>query len=93
MASVFSVLPPFCSMKRSLGHTLAASGALEGVFSVCALREGVIPATAGFGEADEKIGATPSIMLRTPLNAILKTSFGFGGNNAAMIFTRAGEGN
>jgi 3-oxoacyl-[acyl-carrier-protein] synthase-1 len=88
MKSVFCSLPPFCSMKRTLGHTLAASGALESVFCISAIQNNTIPATGGFEEADESIGAVPSVDKKSELNYVLKTSFGFGGNNAAVIFSR-----
>jgi 3-oxoacyl-(acyl-carrier-protein) synthase len=88
MREVFGELPPFCSMKRTLGHTLAASGALEAVFSVCAMRKDVIPSTAGFEEPDDAIGAAPSPGGGAELRHVLKNSFGFGGNNAAVVLSR-----
>jgi 3-oxoacyl-[acyl-carrier-protein] synthase-1 len=88
MRSIFSSLPPFCSMKRTLGHTLAASGILESVFAIKALNNGIIPPTAGFEEADEQIEAVPSEMQRCALKTVLKNSFGFGGNNASVIFSQ-----
>ena len=92
MRSVFGNLPLFCSMKRNLGHTLAASGALEAVYSVCALQQGIVPPTAGFSQLDEKINAEPARFQRKELRHILKNSFGFGGNNAAVILSRADSG-
>ncbi|NLD98992.1 MAG: beta-ketoacyl-[acyl-carrier-protein] synthase family protein [Fibrobacter sp.] len=91
MKSIFTTLPPFCSMKRTLGHTLAASGILESVFAIKALQQGVIPSTAGFNDADEQIGAVPSEKKRCTLNTVLKNSFGFGGNNASVIFSKCDE--
>jgi 3-oxoacyl-[acyl-carrier-protein] synthase-1 len=88
MRAVFGALPPFCSMKRTLGHTLAASGTLEAVFCVAALHRGLIPATAGFEQVDEAIGARPSPRTRTDVRHVLKNSFGFGGNNAALILSK-----
>jgi 3-oxoacyl-(acyl-carrier-protein) synthase len=88
MQKIFGTVPPFCSMKRSLGHTLAASGTLETVCAIQALQNSLIPATAGFNEPDEKIGPAPAAGGRAPLQYVLKNAFGFGGNNAAMIFSR-----
>jgi len=88
MRALFDPLPPFCSMKRTLGHTLAASGAIEAVYAVCALNDNYVPATAGFEQADEAIGAAPSPGEQKQLDHILKTSFGFGGNNAAVIISK-----
>lgn len=90
MREVFGVLPPFCSMKRTLGHTLAASGALEAVFAVEALRASIVPATGGFEEPDDAIGAVPGGAPASALCHVLKNSFGFGGNNAALILSVAG---
>ncbi len=88
MRSLFDPLPPFCSMKRTLGHTLAASGSLEAVYAVCALNDNRIPATAGFEEADENIGAVPSTSKDKELKYVLKNSFGFGGNNASVVVAK-----
>ena len=88
MQAICGKLPPFCSMKRTLGHTLAASGILEAVFAVKALCEGVIPPTGGFSVPDDEIGVVPSPPAKRTMNHILKNSFGFGGNNAAVIFSK-----
>jgi 3-oxoacyl-(acyl-carrier-protein) synthase len=87
MRAVFGTLPPFFSLKRTLGHTLAASGILEAVFAVRALRDGIVPPTAGFEEADDNIGAAPSVGQKKSMRSVLKNSFGFGGNNAAAVFS------
>lgn len=89
MKTVFGTVPPICSMKRTLGHTLAASGILEAVISIRCLEQGVIPPTAGFEEVDEEIGLEPSEYMEKPINHLLKNSFGFGGNNATIIFSKA----
>lgn len=91
MRAVFGILPPFFSLKRTLGHTLAASGILEAVFAVCALRDGIVPPTAGFEEADDNIGAAPSVCQKKTMRSVLKNSFGFGGNNAAAVFSLSNE--
>jgi 3-oxoacyl-[acyl-carrier-protein] synthase-1 len=87
LRAVFGRVPPFFSVKRTLGHTLAASGILEAVFAVRAMQDGIIPPTAGFEQADPAIGLVPSNLLRTPIRHILKNSFGFGGNNASAVFS------
>ncbi|MBN1575930.1 MAG: hypothetical protein JW913_05220 [Chitinispirillaceae bacterium] len=87
LKTVFPHLPPFCSMKRTLGHTLAASGILEAVFAVQMIREGFIPPTTGFSAVDEQIGAAPSPGRAVTLRHVLKNAFGFGGNNAAIILS------
>jgi 3-oxoacyl-[acyl-carrier-protein] synthase I len=87
LRSLFGDIPPFCSIKRTIGHTLAASGIIEAVFSVCALRKACVPPTAGFLEPDETLGVRPSPYRQTPLRHVLKNSFGFGGNNASAVFS------
>jgi 3-oxoacyl-[acyl-carrier-protein] synthase-1 len=86
---VFGETPPFGSMKRTLGHTLAASGALEAVFLTEALRHGELFATGGFAEIDDAIGVAPARRSPAKLRTGLKNSFGFGGNNAAVVIARA----
>lgn len=89
MRSVMPQLPPFCSMKRTLGHTLAASGILEAVYAVKALQNNLVPPTAGFEQLDEEIGVAPAISDSSKeLRHVLKSSFGFGGNNAVVLFSK-----
>jgi 3-oxoacyl-[acyl-carrier-protein] synthase II len=83
-------LPAFASVKRFFGHTLAASGALKAVLAVQSLREQAVPGTPGFEVMDEKIGLEPIREFRTqPVSRIISNSFGFGGNNVALVFERA----
>jgi 3-oxoacyl-[acyl-carrier-protein] synthase-1 len=91
LKKVFGRLPPFCSMKRTFGHTLAASGILEAIFGVKCLNEGIVPTTAGFEMTDDEIGVSPSLLAKQPVTHVLKNSFGFGGNNAALILSHAEE--
>lgn len=88
--SLFDPLPPFCSVKRTLGHTLAASGILESVVAVHMLRDGFIPPTGGFSNIDEEIGVSPAASCEKPLRTIIKNAFGFGGNNASLVLCRPG---
>ena len=79
-------IPPFCSFKGTIGHTLAASGAIETALVIEAMKQGIIPATSGFNEIDENIGISPTTQkLEKKAKFVLKTAFGFGGNNAAVI--------
>jgi 3-oxoacyl-(acyl-carrier-protein) synthase len=82
-------LPPLSSIKGSCGHSLAASGAIEAVVAVLAIQEGLLPANVGFREMDEAIGLVP---VREPtrrrVDTVLSNAFGFGGNNAALVFSR-----
>lgn len=84
-----SRVPPFSSTKRIFGHALAASGALEAVVCLEALRRQQLPPNPGFVEMDPDIGLAP-VATRRPasLTHVMSNSFGFGGNNAALIFSR-----
>ena len=83
-------LPPVASVKRFFGHTLAASGAIKAVLAVQSLREQAVPGTPGFEVADAKLGLEPVRVFRAqPGSRILSNSFGFGGNNVALVFERA----
>jgi hypothetical protein len=80
-------LPPISSTKGLTGHTLAAAGAIEAVISVIAIRDGILPANVGFRTADPALGVAP--VARTEahrVSAVLSNSFGFGGNNASLVF-------
>ena len=88
---LFTKLPPFCSIKRTIGHTLAASGILETVFAVKMMETGFMPSTGGFKDIDPQIDAAPAGASKINLRTVLKNSFGFGGNNAALVISLPGE--
>ena len=77
------------STKGFTGHTLGAAGALEAVFTALALREGWIPASAGFENPDAEIPVAV-VRERTAIRGhyALSTSLAFGGNNAALVMGR-----
>lgn len=81
---------PFISTKGHTGHTLGAAGALEAGFTILALENGWIPASAGFQNQDPDIATVPASE-KTPIQGRfgLSTSLGFGGCDAALIFERA----
>jgi 3-oxoacyl-(acyl-carrier-protein) synthase len=83
--------PLVSSTKGATGHTLGAAGAMEAVFCVLALAEGFAPATNGLIEADPTIPLrhVPKGGATGQLSVALSNSFGFGGNNATLVFTRA----
>jgi 3-oxoacyl-(acyl-carrier-protein) synthase len=83
-------VPPFSSTKRFFGHALAASGGIEAVVCVEALRRQQLPPNPGFETVDAAIGLAPVRQLQNAaLTHVLSNSFGFGGNNAALIFSKA----
>ena len=82
-------LPPVSSTKRFFGHALAASGAIEAVVCIEALRRQAIPPNPGFVQGDAEIGIEPVASLRSAsLTHVMSNSFGFGGNNAVLIFSQ-----
>lgn len=82
-------VPPFSSTKSFTGHTLGAAAGLEAVFSVMALRYGMIPPSLGFSTPIEDLGLVPETRYSEglPLRHVLSNSFGFGGNNSTLVFS------
>ncbi|MFP4150023.1 MAG: beta-ketoacyl-[acyl-carrier-protein] synthase family protein, partial [Nitriliruptoraceae bacterium] len=79
------------STKGVTGHTLGAAGAIEAVFAIQALREGLVPPTANLVTQDPEIDldVVAGAPREVALDAVLSTSMGFGGQNAALILTSA----
>jgi 3-oxoacyl-[acyl-carrier-protein] synthase II len=80
--------------KSMLGHTLGAAGALEAVASILALRTGLVPPTVNLATPDpagEGLDLTPGRAARRDPKVVLSNSFGFGGQNAALVFRRWDE--
>lgn len=77
------------STKGFTGHALGAAGGIEAVFTALALREGWIPASAGFANRDDAIPFAPLTAV-TPVvrRHALSTALAFGGNNAALVLAR-----
>ncbi len=89
ISRVFGTKCVFLSTKGYTGHTLGAAGGLEAVFTCLGLREGWVPANAGFSNPDPEIGIAPA-KEKTQImgNYALSTSLAFGGNNSALIFEK-----
>jgi 3-oxoacyl-[acyl-carrier-protein] synthase II len=79
------------STKSMTGHLLGAAAAIEGVFTVLALRDQVAPPTANLFKQDPKcdLDFVPNAARRMPIRAALSNSFGFGGTNATIAFRKA----
>ncbi len=78
------------STKSAIGHLLGAAGAVEAVFSILAMRDGVCPPTLNLDNpcAKSSINLAPHESVEKQINAVLSNSFGFGGANASVIFTK-----
>jgi 3-oxoacyl-[acyl-carrier-protein] synthase-1 len=83
--------PPFSSTKSYTGHTLGAAAGVEAVFSVLAIREGLLVPGLGFEIPMEPPGIVPVTELREAVSIrhVLSNSFGFGGNNSSLIFSKS----
>lgn len=84
-------VPPFSSTKAFTGHTLAAAGAIESVFSVLALQKGLLLPNLNFKTPIEETKLIPVTKYTegVDLQYILSNSFGFGGNNSAIVFKKS----
>ncbi len=78
------------STKSHLGHLLGASGGVELVFCVLALRDGVIPPTINYHTPDPlcDLDYTPNQAQERKINVAMSNSFGFGGHNGSIIIGR-----
>jgi nodulation protein E len=78
------------STKSMHGHALGAAGALEGVATVLALRNGVLPPTANYREADPEcdLDVIPNQSRKADVEVALSNSFAFGGLNAVLVFRK-----
>jgi len=79
------------SSKSMIGHTLGAAGAVEAVATVLALKEGVPPPTINYDNPDPDcdLDYIPNEARKTRVGAAVSNSFGFGGQNCALLFTAA----
>lgn len=76
------------STKSAIGHLLGAAGAVESIFSVLAIRDGVVPPTLNLDNPAEgcDIDLVPHQAKERLVRAALTNSFGFGGTNASLVF-------
>ncbi len=91
LADIFGGDLAMLSTKGFTGHTLGAAGGVEAVFTAAGLRNGWLPASAGFQNRDEAIPIAP-IKTKTLISGTyaVSTSLAFGGNNAAIVIGRRG---
>jgi 3-oxoacyl-[acyl-carrier-protein] synthase-1 len=82
-------LPEFSSTKAYTGHTLAAAGAIEAVYSILALQHNMIYPNLNFETQMKEFDITPQIELKEKvLKTVLSNSLGFGGNCSTLIFSK-----
>ncbi|MBY8974891.1 beta-ketoacyl-ACP synthase [Rhodobacteraceae bacterium NNCM2] len=89
VAAVLGGEVPVSSLKGAIGHTLGAAGAAEAVMCLIALEQGIIPGNTGLRTLDPAIDCNVSATSAAgDLAHVLSNSFGFGGNNCALVFSR-----
>ena len=81
---------PISSTKSMTGHLLGAAGSTEAIFSVLALRDGIIPPTINYEEPDPEcdLDYVPNVARQKPLRVVMSNAFGFGGTNATLVFKK-----
>lgn len=91
VSALFGAQTPCSSTKGATGHTLGAAGGVEAVVCALSLRHALIPAGVNTRQCDATIGVDYVLKNRqVPLRHVLSNSFGFGGTNCSLIFSRAG---
>ena len=78
------------STKSAIGHLLGAAGAVEAIFSILAIRDGIAPPTINLDNPSvvTAIDLVPHHAKRRNIEVVLSNSFGFGGTNASLVFRR-----
>ena len=82
---------PVTANKSMIGHTLGAAGAIEAIVSILSIRESCVPPTINLDDPDdtaEGLDLTPNRARSHDIRTVLSNSFGFGGQNTALIFRR-----
>jgi len=84
---------PISSNKSMFGHLLGAAGAVETIFTVLTIRNGIIPPTINYDTPDPEcdLDYVPNIARKAQVNIALSNSFGFGGVNATLVFRKFKE--
>jgi 3-oxoacyl-[acyl-carrier-protein] synthase II len=84
---------PISSSKSMTGHLTGAAGTTEAIISLLAMQHGLIPPTINLDRLDPAItlDCVPNIARPATIDAVMSNSFGFGGTNAALVFTKLAE--
>ncbi|MBQ5700102.1 MAG: beta-ketoacyl-ACP synthase II [Alphaproteobacteria bacterium] len=79
------------STKSMTGHLLGAAGAVEAIFCVLAIRDGIVPPTINLDEPEDAVGnfdLVPHVAKKRKVDVALSNSFGFGGTNASIVLKK-----
>lgn len=89
LSRIFEKMPNFSSTKAFTGHTLAAAGAVEAVFSLLALKNQTIFANLNFKTSMKEFDLLPQTEIKSKkIESVLSNSLGFGGNCSSLIFIK-----
>ena len=89
VSALFGSATPCSSTKGYTGHTLGAAGGVEAVICALALREGLVPGGVGTETLDPQLRCNYQFdTQQRPLLHVLSNSFGFGGSNCSLVFSR-----
>ena len=82
--------PAISSTKSMIGHTLGAAGAIESIFSIMSIQDGIIPPTINLHEPDPEcdLDYTPNTARDAKIQIAMNNSFGFGGTNSSLVFSK-----
>jgi 3-oxoacyl-[acyl-carrier-protein] synthase II len=76
------------STKSAIGHLLGGAGAVEAIFCMLAMRDGIVPPTLNLDNPSDACGGidlVPHVAKERRVKAVLNNSFGFGGTNASLV--------
>ena len=81
---------PISATKSMTGHLLGAAGSTEAIFTILSIRDGILPPTINYEEADPQcdLDYVPNVARRKPVKIAISTAFGFGGTNATLVFKK-----
>jgi 3-oxoacyl-[acyl-carrier-protein] synthase II len=81
---------PISATKSMTGHLLGAAGSTEAIFTLLAIRDGIIPPTINYEVPDPEcdLDYVPNMARRQPLMVAMSNAFGFGGTNATLVFKK-----